>query len=154
MSESVTDEKRWFHPLPFKGEWEMIDKNEGVMYTGAGNVPNVHFLDYQKARPSINFSPLLSYKEYVSLQEGWEQTQYIDNSTKKIDSEEYNDAFEILPPGRHGRTQGIEYFYMPEAYTSNIYTWYLSCNGVFIKLMERSSVSSDELVRKFKLFEA
>lgn len=158
MNHQTQDERRrpiWFSSLPISNStWCVLDDEGGVMYTGYGKDANVPFEDYKALRPDVQYTDLMSQVEVDKCITAWENENVIVGSMKVIDATVFEDAFECMPPGRQGRYGGMEHFFMCEPYTSNIYHWYLSKDGFYLELKDRSNVLLSDLFARFNEYQA
>jgi len=88
-----------------------------------------------------------SYDEVALLIEASQEKRLINNWVE-ITEEAYWDALEVLPPCRWEPSRcGI--FYVSEAYTSNIHSFYIEHKKKFYTANRRISLSNYEIVKAF-----
>jgi hypothetical protein len=118
----------------------------GVLY----NRPAIYWADYQKKNPSCI---LVSSEDF---EEKYLKPYYLEIGSKpfvEITEEAYEAALNCMPPAKWGCEYGIESFYVPEAYTGNIYGFYVQLYKRYFSAnrpinLDRSVVRS-EIMQQF-----
>ena len=74
---------------------------------------------------------VMTYDEYKKL----ERKKLLSDDLKEVTAEAYEDAFEVLPPLKFCKIQGVEMFCISEMYTGSYTTQYAKFNGKYYSKM-------------------
>jgi hypothetical protein len=72
-------------------------------------------------------------------------TESLISDFEEVTEESFYDGLECLPPCRWHTHKGVEMFYISEAYTDNLHTFYAQLNGKYYSATRRNNEPSESL---------
>lgn len=93
---------------------------------------------------------LLSWEDYQAIELQEEMTANKVNQPELIDADHFKQMLNVLPPSRWQSTEATEIFYMPEAITGNLYSFYVRMgagnDAKYYKVNALSSTTNSEIL--------